>query len=921
MTEKDMEKFHTAWLRIKGLFQRRQLERDLHDEMAFHLAMREEQNRRAGMDAIDARSAARRQFGNATRVHEQSRRMWTFPALESWWTDLRYAGRMLRNAPVMSFVVVLSLALGIGANTAIFSVMNTAMLKPLPVPDPERLQLLTWTSQKFYGRMMEDLEGTTRDDSGKMWSYSFPSFAFEYMREHSHSFDGLVAFSANSDEANIGVNGRAESTTVQAVSGDFFSGLRIVPEHGRLLTREDDRPGATAVAMLSYRFWRSHFGSDPGFTNASIAINGQPVSVIGVLPATFSGLDPGSPPDVWVPLEQHVEALKRSDNYDVIAPKVWWLAVMGRLKHGVTTEQARTEMRVVLDQTLTSAHPDLPHDEKFPVLDMTSLARGMDNLRRQVSSSLILLMGMVGLVLLIACANVAALLLARATARRREIAVRLSLGASRARVVRQMLTESVLLGALGGLAGCAVAQVATSALMSILRSGRDAVDLVVKIDGRVLLFTATVSLLCGVLFGLAPALRVLGVDLFPVLKLGVSPEARGGHKFIPGKLLVGGQVALCLLLLVGAGLLGRTLLHVQRVQLGFDPYHLVSFRVQPGMNGYKDARLMTYYSELKQRLESIPGVRSVGMSQLGPIDSGSSRMDVHLPGYTQADQQVPLYRHVIGPGYFETLSVPVVMGRAVNEGDTATSPMVATVNQRAVVKYFHGDDPVGRLIEFGSGKDAVKLTIVGVVGDVRYNKLRDAVPPTAYFSYRQRPEAAGMMTFLVRTAGEEPAFAASIKAAAAAVDKDVPVMQLTTETEVLNGAMRMERLLALLSSVFGGLALLLACIGLYGTIGYTVVRRTNEIGIRMALGAGRARILTMVLRETVVVVAAGLLVGLPLAWFSARVLGSQLFGLSPHDPLTIALAVVAIVCVTILSGLLPARRAARVDPMVALRCE
>jgi len=282
---------------------------------------------------------------------------------------------------------------------------------------------------------------------------------------------------------------------------------------------------------------------------------------------------------------------------------------------------------------------------------------------------------------------------------------------------------------------------------------------------------------------------------------------------------------------------------------------------------------------------------------------------------------VPLYRHVIGPGYFETLSVPVLTGRSVNEGDTATSPMVATVNQQAVIKYFHGDDPVGRTIEFGSGKDATRLTIVGVVGDVRYNKLRDAVPPTAYFSYRQRPEAAGMMTFLMRTAAEESALASSVKTAAAAVDKDVPVMRLTTETEILNGAMRMERLLALLSSVFGGLALLLACIGLYGTIGYTVVRRTNEIGIRMALGAGRARILTMVLRETVVVVGAGLLVGLPLAWLSARFVGSQLFGLSPHDPLTIALAVVAIVCVTILSGLLPARRAVRVDPMVALRCE
>jgi predicted permease len=513
------------------------------------------------------------------------------------------------------------------------------------------------------------------------------------------------------------------------------------------------------------------------------------------------------------------------------------------------------------------------------------------------------------------------LLLARATARQREIAVRLSLGAARWRVVRQLLTESVLLALVGAATGLLFARWLTAGLMKMLNTGRNPVDLAVTADGHVLLFTITVAVLCGVAFGLAPALRVIAVDIFPVLKQSQTQVVHGGQKFVPGKVLVGGQVALCVLLLVSAGLFSRTLRRLQHVQLGFDPQNLISFRVQPGLNGYKGARLISYYTELQRRLESIPGVRKVGLAEIGPIGAGQSSMELPLPGYTEPHKPAKLHRHVVDAEYFNTLGIPVLTGRGILPSDVEGAKEIAVVNQKAAARYFHGDSPIGHTIELGSDTKHALVTIVGVVGNTKYNSIRDDFPPTVYFAYPQRPKFATMMTFLVRTSGDERSVAAAIQKEAAAVDKDVPVLNLRTESEILSDVLVMERILAMLSGMLAALALLLACVGLYGTIGYTVVRRTNEIGIRMALGAARENILVMVLRETVVVVAAGVLVGLPAAWFATRVLKAQLFELSPHDPFTIAIAVGAIVLVTLLSGFMPARRASRVDPMVALRCE
>ena len=892
--------------------------------MAFHLALRQERLRADGLD--DPRAAALRRFGNPTLMREETRAMWTFARLETLWQDLRYALRTTAHTPMLAFVVVLSLALGIGANTAIFSVTNAALLRSLPVPEPNRLLLLDWQAKDWPRRIIDDVEGSGgRDSGGIMHSYSYSSQLFEYIRDHNQSFDNVVAFAANNGRANIGLNGHAEVEGVQAVSGNFFEGLRVPPVAGRSMTAADDTDSAAPAAMISYRFWQGKFGGDFSVVGRTLTVNGDPVTVIGVLPPSFLGLEPGDAPDIWITLSLYRnQTLRATGNYDLREPKTFWLGVVGRLKPGVSREQADAEVKLLCDQALAIGTPAVPRDNQVPTFGVRPVGHGLDGTRRQFTTSLYLLMGMVALVLLIACANVAGLLLARSTARQREIAVRLSLGAARGRIIRQLLTESLLLAFAGAAAGLLLAHWFSAGLIALLNTGRGEIILPVSLDLRVLAFTAAVAVLSGLLFGLAPALRSTRVDVYPQLKQSGVAATRGSARFLSGKTLVGGQVALCLLLLVAAGLMLRTLQRLQRVNLGFDRDNLLTFRVQPGDNGYTGERLVSYYNDLERRLAALPGVRSVAISQMGPIGGGSSSGSIAIPGFTEPGHNADAYRHLVDGAYFETLHIPILLGRGIQPSDTRNSPLVAVVNQRFVHEYMKDQNPIGRTLERGGGRAGSKkfiYSIVGVAADVKYARIRDEVPPTVYYPYQQAPYDVSTMTFLVRTAGDPQAVIAAIPREALAVDPGVPVMDLRTEDEQIGRTLYLERIFALLSSCFGALALLLACVGLYGTIGYTVARRTSEIGIRMALGAARQNILAMVLRETLLIVAAGVAIGFPLAWIASRLLKAQLYELSPHDPLTIAVAVAAIAAVTLLAGFLPARRASRVDPMVALRYE
>ena len=673
--------------------------------------------------------------------------------------------------------------------------------------------------------------------------------------------------------------------------------------------------------MVSYAFWNTRLGGDRGAIGSTISINGTPLTIVGVAPAGFSGLDPGVTPDLWIPLSGYAQEWRKTNHFGdqeplMTADKTWWLGVVGRLKPGISDAQARAQLNTIFAQSIAAYNPNPPD---VPQLEVLTMAKGLNGLRSQFSQSVFLLMGMVGLVLLIACSNVAGLLLARASSRQREIGLRISLGASKARVVGQLLTESIMLGILGGGAALVVARWASDLLVGLLASG-DTVQLTLRLDGRVLAFTAVVSILSGIVFGLAPSLAAIRTQPSTTLNQSSATTTMTAKKFRSGKILVAGQVALSLLLMISAGVLLRTLQALQHVNLGFDQRSILLFTVRPGLNGYSQQRLVSYYDELERRVRAIPGVRSAAFAQRNPIGEGGTITMVEVPGYTAAEKRVIAYQHVVSPGYFDTMNIPVT-GRALGVQDTAAAPFKVVVNQAFAKKYFHGDSPLGHEVQFGTHVEPRISEIVGVAQDVKYESIRDDAPPTVYVAYTQTRSVSPFITYELRISGDKSAITRSIEREALATDPAVPVVNIRTEDEVLRQVLFLERTLAFLSSAFGALALVLACVGIYGTIAYTVAQRTKELGIRMALGAEREKILRMVLRETLVVVGAGLLVGLPLAILGTRMLTTQLYGLSPHDPLTLVIAILAIGIVTIAAGFVPARRASRVDLMKALRYE
>ena len=859
--------------------------------------------------------------------------------------DVRYGLRMLAKRPGFTAVAVLSLALGIGANTAIFGLIDAVLLKTLPVQNPQQLVLLDWASHGWPNHTMHSLSGNMdQDKSGRLTSTSFSYPGYEQIRARNQAFSSVMALAGNESELNVGYNGEPGRAQGQLVSGTFFPTLGVQPVLGRALTPDDDRIGASPAAVISYGYWERRFGRDPAILGRTIAVNSVPFSIVGVSPPEFYGVQPGRAVEVWLPLhtQPQVEPRWSPEEEASTGPKKpaaaslfeardnWWVLIMGRVKPGVSEQQVRAELDVILQQSMAPDVKPATKAETIPHLGVESGSKGLDYLRGEFSKPLFILMTVVGLVLLIACANVANLLLARAASRQKEIAVRLAVGAGRRRLLRQLLTESVLLAGLGGVVGLVLAYWGTDLLVALMASGRQTITLSVTPDPRVLGFTAAVSVLTGILFGLSPALRSTRVDLTPALKesAGTLPRVTQGKRRLRldlGKTLVVTQVALSLLLLVGAGLFVRTLTNLESVNIGFDRRNLLLFGINPTEDGYKGERLADFYRELTRRLEGLPGVRSATMSLITPINAGASINGVSIQGYTpkpgEKDDQLETYFNSVGPRFFETMGIPLLLGRGIGTGDTDTAPKVAVVNEKFFRQYLEGENPLGRRFGFGDKKRSGDIEIVGVAADAKYDSLRKEVPPTAYVPALQDPRSLGGMNFEVRTAGDPMELVSAVRRVARDMDPNLALYRVQSEVEQINQAVFQERLFARLTSFFGLLAALLACVGVYGIMAFAATQRTREIGIRMALGASRREILQMVLRESLLLVAVGIAMGIFMALGASRSISTLLFGLQPTDPLTIAAATLLMIAAAGLAGYLPARRASYVDPMVALRYE
>jgi predicted permease len=906
---------------IKQLFSRRRLYSDLSEEIQEHLEEKIDELVAGGMSREDATLAARREFGNVTLLEERGREVWQWPSLESFLADIRYGLRQLRLKPGFTIVATLTLALGIGANTAIFSVINAVMLRLLPVQNPEGLVQVAYQGQHINQAFVAE-------------SFSYPQF--KEFRERNQVFTDMAGVAPWQFAVQFGRSGpdaAAQNLEGQFVSANFFSALGINAVAGRVFAADEDN-GAHPVAVISYALWTRAFARDPraigrkvklGSPSAGAASPWTPVTIIGVAPAHFDGLDPGQAYDLWVPVTMQPQ-VNGCECGLLTHYSHTWLNLFGRLRPRVSPQQARANLDLVFQQIQrqqdTSSFSETQRKDFFTYrIVVLPAARGTDYLRKEFSRPLFLLMGLVALVLVIACANVANLLLARASVRQREIAVRLALGASRRRLVRQLLTESVLLAFIGGALGVVSAFWGSRVLVTLMAGGRNQLTVDVHPDLSVLGLTLLVALATGIAFGLAPALRATRTGAGPSLQA-YSHNLTGSHAGLGlGQAMVVAQVALSLVLVIGAGLLVRTLRNLETFDAGFSRQGVLRFGLAPTVAGYKDERLAHLYQQLQEAMSQMPGVRSVSFSLVTPISGVRLLKFISVEGYTpQPHEDMGVSLNSVGPRFFETLGTPLLIGRDFGSQDHPGSPRVAIINQAMARRFFAGRNPIGGKFGWGQGKDKQEFEIIGVVRDAKYLSLREEMPPTAYV-YALQGKELGDFWFEVRASSNPIDLMPQIRSLLRSVDSRLTPWDPKTLAEQVDQSLYQEKLVSTLSSFFGVLALLLACVGLYGIMAYAVVRQTNEIGIRMALGAESSRILRMVLREALLLVAIGVAIGLPAAWAATHAVSSLLYGVKLTDPFTILASTLLMVALTALAGYLPARRAARVDPMVALRYE
>ena len=931
---------------LQSLFQKHRVDRELNEELQSYLEASAADKRNSGIDPKTARRLAKAEMGSQGSVKHQ---VWTSrweSTLDSLFQDTRLSLRSLAKSPGFTLIALLSLALGIGANTAIFTLIHQVLLRDLPVQHPEQLVI--------FGR--NDGGGVAGGiDLGDFGL--FPWYFTRQLQSNPGPFQGIASYGSFNVEVSIRVPGASPNAAAilapaSIVSGSYFSVLGAQPMIGRAISPADDAtPGSGAVVVLSHHFWQQSLASDPAILGKILSINGTPFAVIGVMPPAFLGLKQDlGPTDLWTPISMQPQVLNGPSFLTPTGP--YFLHSFARLSpQAAAGKSALAQSQSWLDQQIRNGIRDaagavIPADRQQEIsrhtVPLLPASHGVSEIRNQYGDSLQILMAVVALVLLIACANLANFLLARASSRQREIATRLALGSSRGRIIRQSLLETLLLSLTGGAAGLALAFAVTRALIAFVSQGEDHIAIDPTPDATVLLFTLGVSLLTALLFGIAPALAAARTSS----ALSLSSNARtaqssGGRasRFWP-KTLVTAQVMLSLLLLVGAGLFLRTLSNLQNQDYGFERTHLLLAEFDAKLAGYKPSQAPTLHQQLIERLSALPGVQSAALCLTPPISGGNWSSSFKPQGYTPAPKEgMNSLLNRVSDRYFETTGIAIVAGRSFNSGDTLGSLNVAIVNQTLAQRYYPKGDAIGRLLTVDINVKG-PLRIVGIARDTKSGDPRNAKTDLMiYFPLAQMPPfnapdpaaAPGTpleenqdryeSTILVRTAGDPAQTISEIRPAVAGIDPNLPIIHIHTIHEEIDSFMTHDELISRLTAIFSVLALILAAIGLYGVMSYSVVRRTSEIGIRLALGAQSAAVLWMVLRESLILLAVGLALGLPLTLASTRVIRAQLFGLSPTDPIILASAIAVVALMTLIAAWLPARRAAKVDPMVALRCD
>jgi putative ABC transport system permease protein len=891
-----------TWIgRLRNQLRDNTVSKEITREMQFHLAERADDLEASGMAPDAARREARRRFGSLAYQTERTREQDLIGWLDTLVADVRYALRALRAAPAFATVAILSLGLGIGANTAIFSIIDALVLKSLPVSHPEQLVAVM--------RNKEDVIFTN-----PLW---------ESIRDRQDMFSGIFAFGTTN--FNLTSGGEAKRIDANTVSGEYFSTLGVRPVAGRLIAKADDYRGCPGIAVLSEGFWESRYSGDPKIVGKTISLNNHPFEIVGVADGRFFGMSVGERPQLFVPI--CTEKIISGANSQLDERSSWYLQILGRPKPGLSPQQVTARFAAlapaIVDATIPPNWPaDALKSYRSSTFHVEPAATGFSFVRMTYAKALYVLMAIVGLVLLIACANVANLLLARATVRQREMAVRVALGAGRGRLARQLITESLLLSVLGAALGIAFASWGSRALVRLLSERDRGVSLELGVDSRMLLFTIGIATLTGLLFGLVPAWRAGRVDPQSAMKAQGRGVAEGHSRFSMGKALVVVQVALSLVLIVGAGLLVGSWRRLSTTDPGFKPAGVLLVEVDIQNTQTPPDQRVAFNQEILNTVRALPGVRSASGSQITPVGNSTwndlFRTDVFTP---KSEEDGVAWVNPVSDGYFETLEIPIRAGRDFDLRDTQHAARVAIVNEAMARKFFGTPDAVGRRFQKQDGSSWTQpVEVVGVVGTTKYRSMRDSAQAIVYFPRAQESAAAQRMSLEVRGSGAAASLVPSIAKAIARINPRI-TLDFTTLERQLTESLTLSRSIAMLSGFFGGLAVLLATIGLYGIMAYTIARRRNEIGVRIALGAEQSRVVRMVLREVATIVTVGVVLGVALSLGATRLVVSFLYEIAPTNPATLGVSAAVLVAVGLAAAALPAWRAAKLDPVAALREE